>query len=74
MVIDRSAAKEIFGRGSLEELTIKIATNAGYGKLSQDVAPRSGWNAFEETMESIGGSAVTSPYHAVCVNTDLCHI
>lgn len=64
MVIDRSAAKEIFGRGSLEELTIKIATNAGYGKLSQDVAPRSGWNAFEETMETIGGSAVTSPYHA----------
>lgn len=64
MVADRAIAKEVFGKGSLEEQTIKVGTNSGYGKLAQDVAERNGWDAWEERMESIGGSAVTSPYHA----------
>ena len=64
MVNDRSAAKDAFGKGSLEEKTIKVATNSVYGKLAQDVAERNGWNSFEEQMEAIGGSSVTSPYHA----------
>lgn len=64
MVADRAIAKEVFGRGSLEEQTIKVGTNSCYGKLAQDVAERNGWDAWEEQMESIGGSAVTSPYHA----------
>ena len=64
MVADRAIAKEVFGKGSLEEQTIKVGTNSCYGKLAQDVAERNGWDAWEEQMESIGGSAVTSPYHA----------
>lgn len=64
MVSDRATAKKIFGKGSLEEQTIKVATNSVYGKLAQDVAERNGWGAWEEEMISIGGSSVTSPYHA----------
>ena len=64
MIEDRDTAKKIWGKKSLEELTLKIATNSCYGKLGQDVADRSGWNAWAEEMENIGGSSVTSPYHA----------
>ena len=64
MVEDRDTAKKLWGPKSLEDLTIKIATNSCYGKLGQDVADRSGWNAWAEEMENIGGSSVTSPYHA----------
>lgn len=64
MVKDRATAKKVFGKGSLEEQTIKVATNSVYGKLAQDVAERNGWDAWEEEMKSIGGSSVTSPYHA----------
>lgn len=64
MVEDRAVAKKIFGKKSLEEQTIKVATNSVYGKLAQDVAERNGWDAWEEEMTSVGGSSVTSPYHA----------
>ena len=64
MVRDRAKAKDLFGKKSLEELTIKVATNSCYGKLAQDIVDQSGWNAYAEEMENIGGSAVTSPYHA----------
>lgn len=64
MVKDRATAKKVFGKKSLEELTIKVATNSCYGKLAQDIVDQNGWNAYAEEMENIGGSAVTSPYHA----------
>lgn len=69
MVEDRATAKKTWGKGSLEEQTIKVATNSCYGKLAQDVAERSGWNAWAEEMESIGGSSVTSPYHAAMITS-----
>lgn len=64
MVLDRAVAKKIYGKRSIQELTIKVATNSCYGKLAQDVVDQNGWNAYSEEMENIGGSAVTSPYHA----------
>lgn len=64
MVLDRAVAKKIYGKRSIQELTIKVATNSCYGKLAQDVVDQNGWNAYREEMENIGGSAVTSPYHA----------
>lgn len=64
MVNDRATAKKVFGKGSLQEQTIKVANNSVYGKLAQDVAERNGWDSWEEEMSSIGGSSVTSPYHA----------
>ena len=69
MVADRGEAKRIWGKGSLVELMIKVATNSCYGKLAQDVAERRGWNSWVEEMESIGGSAVTSPYHAAMITS-----
>lgn len=69
MVEDRAVAKKRWGNGSLEEQTIKVAANSCYGKLAQDVAERSGWNAWNEEMESIGGSSVTSPYHAAMITS-----
>lgn len=69
MVADRAAAKKTWGKGSLVELMIKVATNSCYGKLAQDVTERSGWNSWAEEMESIGGSAVTSPYHAAMITS-----
>lgn len=69
MVEDRATAKRVWGTGSLVEQMIKVATNSCYGKLAQDVAERSGWNAWAEEMESIGGSAVTSPYHAAMITS-----
>ncbi|UQV53640.1 hypothetical protein [Corynebacterium pseudodiphtheriticum] len=64
MVIDRATAKREFGKKSLEELTIKVATNSIYGKTAQDVAEQHGWNSWNQKMDSVGGSAITSPYHA----------
>lgn len=69
MVEDRASAKRIWGKGSLVEQMIKVATNSCYGKLAQDVAERTGWNAWAEEMESIGGSSVTSPYHAAMITS-----
>lgn len=69
MVLDRAVAKAIWGEGAVVELLIKLATNSCYGKLAQDVAERSGWDAWAEEMESIGGSAVTSPYHAAMITS-----
>lgn len=64
MVEDRNTAKKVFGKKSLEELTIKVATNSVYGKSAQDVAERHGWDAWREEMDNVGGSAITSPVHA----------
>ncbi|WP_426727230.1 hypothetical protein ACEN2B_01295 [Corynebacterium auriscanis] len=64
MVLDRATAKREFGKKSLEELTIKVATNSVYGKTAQDVDEQRGWNSWNQKMDSVGGSAITSPYHA----------
>lgn len=69
MVRDRGTAKRVFGKKSLEELIIKVATNSCYGKLAQDIARRMGWNAWDQESEEIGGSSITSPYHASMITS-----
>lgn len=64
LIDDRNTAKKLFGRGSIEELTLKTAVNSVYGKTAQDVAEQRAWNAHEQDMDHVGGSAITSPYHA----------
>lgn len=64
LIDDRNTAKAVFGKGSLEELLLKTAVNSVYGKTAQDVAEQKGWNAKEQEMTNVGGSAITSPYHA----------
>ncbi|MBK0332047.1 hypothetical protein I8D64_11620 [Brachybacterium sp. MASK1Z-5] len=64
LIADRRRARAEFGKGSLEEQTLKEAVNAIYGKLAQDVTEHRGWNAWAQEMDEIGGSSITSPYHA----------
>lgn len=64
MVKDRALAREWFGKKSLEELAIKTMANSTYGKTAQDVSQQNAWDAFEQIMDAVGGSAITSPYHA----------
>lgn len=64
MVKDRAAAKAAFGKKSLEELAVKTMANSGYGKTAQDVTGQNAWDAKAQQMGAVGGSAITSPYHA----------
>ena len=64
MVKDRALAREWFGKKSLEELAVKTMANSTYGKTAQDVSQQNAWDAFEQIMDAVGGSAITSPYHA----------
>ncbi len=64
LINDRATAKALFGKGSLEELTLKTAVNSVYGKLAQNVSSQRSWDAFEQIREEVGGSAITSPYYA----------
>lgn len=64
LIDDRNTAKALFGEKSIEEQTLKTAASSVYGKTAQDVAEQRAWNAHEQQMDSVGGSAITSPYHA----------
>lgn len=64
LIDDRNTAKLVFGKGSIEEQTLKTAGSSVYGKTAQDVAEQRAWNAHEQEMDNVGGSAITSPYHA----------
>ena len=64
LIDDRNAAKALFGKGSLEEQTLKTGVNSIYGKTAQDVAEQRSWDARAQEMDNVGGSAVSSPYHA----------
>lgn len=64
LIDDRNTAKRLFGKGSIEEKTLKTGVNSVYGKTAQDVAEQRAWNAHEQEMDAVGGSSITSPYHA----------
>ena len=54
---------------SLADLLLKEAVTSGYGKTAQDVIDKSSWSASKEMMVDIGGSPITSPYHATMTTT-----
>ncbi|WP_182142113.1 hypothetical protein [Schaalia sp. JY-X169] len=64
LIDDRNIAKVMYGSGSIEEKTLKTAVNSVYGKTAQDVAEQRAWNAHSQEMDAVGGSGITSPYHA----------
>lgn len=64
LIDDRNVAKEEFGDKSLEEQILKTGVNSVYGKTAQDVAEQRSWDAHAQEMENVGGSAISSPYHA----------
>ncbi|MDC4232181.1 hypothetical protein M3T53_00415 [Actinomyces sp. B33] len=61
---DRARAKEEFGPKSFEQGVLKLMGNSPYGKLAQGVMGQRGWNAWAQERDDVGGSAITSPYHA----------
>ena len=70
LIEDRSTATRLFGKGSLEEQTLKTGVNTIYGKTAQDVAEQRSWDAYKQEMDNVGGSAISSPSHAA-VTTSL---
>lgn len=70
MVQDRNTAKHIYGKGSLEELLLKLFVNGAYGKIAQNVIEKSTWDGWNEYMTDIGFSSITSPERAALI-TDI---
>lgn len=65
LVVDREAAKAQFGTKSVQQGLLKLLAVGAYGKVAQAVAGQKGWNAWAQERDAIGGSAITSPYHAM---------
>lgn len=65
LVQDRNKAKVEKGKGSLEDLILKMMVNSGYGKNSQNVVQKQSWTAFRDLMEDLGCSAITNPFSAM---------
>lgn len=61
---DRAHAKETYGKKSFQQGILKLMANAPYGKLAQGVLGQRGWDAWAQDRDEVGGSAITSPYHA----------
>ncbi|MFV8381061.1 DNA-directed DNA polymerase [Corynebacterium hindlerae] len=70
LIDDRARAKSEFGPKSFEQDIIKLMANSPYGKLAQGVMGQSGWDSWAQEREAVGGSAITSPYHA-CYTTGI---
>lgn len=70
MVCDRAIAKATYGKGSIEERLCKLFVNGSYGKISQDVIEKYTWDGWNEYMQDIGYSAITSPERAALI-TDI---
>lgn len=69
LVSDRALAKADHGKGSLEELFLKLLVNSGYGKVAQNVVPKSSWDAFTDSMAALGASPITNPVSACLITS-----
>lgn len=61
---DRDRAKQEYGNKSFEQNVLKLMGNSPYGKLAQGVMGQRGWDAWAQARDAVGGSAITSPWHA----------
>ncbi|RAV34783.1 DNA-directed DNA polymerase [Corynebacterium heidelbergense] len=61
---DRARAKKEFGKKSFQQSVLKLMANSPYGKLAQGVMGQRGWDAWAQERDEVGGSAITSPWHA----------
>lgn len=61
---DRAQAKKEFGKKSFQQNVLKLMANSPYGKLAQGVMGQRGWDAWAQERDEVGGSAITSPWHA----------
>lgn len=69
LVGDRRLAKKLCGKGSLEELVLKLFVNGCYGKIAQSVKQRSRWSAYKDKMEDIGVSPITNAVSAAMITS-----
>lgn len=69
LVDERGRAKEMFGKGSLEELILKIQVNSGYGKIAQNVVDKRTWSSARLEMEGLRESAITDPIKASLITS-----
>ena len=69
LVVDRNRAKKECGKGSIEELILKMLVNGGYGKVAQDVVQKRHWDAYKKVMEDIGCSSITNPVSAAMITS-----
>lgn len=69
LVKDRTLAKSLYGKKSLEELTIKTIAVSTYGKIAQNVIPKHTWSARTDAMETIGRSPITNPVAASMITS-----
>lgn len=63
-VQDRITARRIYGKGSIEELILKIMVNSIYGKTAQNVIQKHTWDGKSGEYKDLGMSIVTCPVHA----------
>lgn len=61
---DRAQAKKEYGKKSFQQSVLKLMANSPYGKLAQGVMGQRGWDAWAQERDEVGGSAITSPWHA----------
>ena len=69
LVKDRTLAKCLYGKGSLEELILKTMVNSIYGKTAQNVIEKYAWSARSEEMEALDCSSITNPVSACMVTS-----
>ena len=67
LVQDRNTAKKIYGKGSIEELILKIMVNSIYGKTAQNVIVKHTWDGANQEYKDLGASIVTCPAHAAII-------
>lgn len=63
-VQDRITARQVYGKGSIEELILKIMVNSIYGKTAQNVIQKHTWDGMSGEYKDLGMSIVTCPVHA----------
>ena len=64
LVQDRNTAKKLYGKGSIEELILKIMVNSVYGKTAQNVIQKHSWDGLTQEYKDLGMSVITCPVHA----------
>ncbi|MCR5137175.1 MAG: hypothetical protein K6C12_08760 [Oscillospiraceae bacterium] len=69
LVVDRSVAKTVHGKHSIEELILKEMVSSVYGKNAQNVVQKQTWSAKSGGMEDIGPSAITNPVSACMITS-----
>lgn len=64
MLLEREEAKNLYGKGSPQELAAKLSVVSVYGKIAQGIKGKRAFNARTGQMETVPPSTITNPYYA----------